>query len=79
MESTCTAVYISPNRCSYAGGKCLFKNFSGRGTDRNIRGKNGQNSAETLCLGISMSWLFSLRIPMSWDIEFLRNSDPYAS
>ena len=23
MESTCTAVYISPNKCSYTGGKCL--------------------------------------------------------
>ena len=24
MESTCTVVYISPNRRSYAGGKCLY-------------------------------------------------------
>ena len=51
MESTCTAVYISPNKCSYAEGKCLFKSFSGWGTDRNIRRCNGQNSAETLCCG----------------------------
>ena len=29
--------------------------------------------------GISMSWFFSLEIPMSWDIELLWNSDPYAS
>ena len=36
MESTCTAVYISPNKCGYAGGKFLLKSFSGWGTDRNI-------------------------------------------
>ena len=51
MESTCTAVYISPNKCSCAGGKCLFKSFCGWRTDRNVRGYNGQNSAETLCCG----------------------------
>ena len=31
MESTRTAVYISPNKCTYAGGKCLLKSFSGHG------------------------------------------------
>ena len=58
MESACTAVYISPNKCSYAGGKCLFKSFSGWGTDHNIRGYNGQNFTETLCCGFSVleSW-----------------------
>ena len=25
----CTAVYLSPNKCSYTGGKCLFKIFNG--------------------------------------------------
>ena len=30
----CTAVYISLNECSYAGGKCLFKLFSSWETDR---------------------------------------------
>ena len=44
----------------------------------NIRGCSGQNSTETLCLGISMSWFFSFGILMSWDVEFLQNSDPYA-
>ena len=36
MESTCTAVHISPNKCSYARGKCLFKSFRGWGTYSNI-------------------------------------------
>ena len=49
----------------------MFKSFSGGGTDRNIRGYNDKNSTETL------SWLFSLGIPMLWDIEFQQNSDPY--
>ena len=67
-ESTCTAVYISPNKCCYAEEKCLFKIFSYSGTDRKIRRYDGQNYPETRCRGI----------PMSWDIKFLRNSDPYA-
>ena len=29
MESTCTAVYISPNKCTYAREKCLLQGFSG--------------------------------------------------
>ena len=28
--------------------------------------------------GILMSRFFSLGIPMSWDIKFLQNSNPYA-
>ena len=51
MESTCTAAYISLNKCPYTGWKRLFKSFNGWGTDRNIRGYNGQNSAETQCRG----------------------------
>ena len=31
-----TAVYMSPNKCSYAGGKYLLKSFSGWGADSNI-------------------------------------------
>ena len=46
MNSTCTAVYISPNKCSYTWGKCLFRSFSAWGTDLNISGYNDQNSVE---------------------------------
>ena len=81
MESMCTAVYISLNECSYAGGKCLFKLFSSWETDH-IPGGPVVKIPQKLhvvaffSLGILMSCFFSLRI-LSWDIKFLQNYDPY--
>ena len=37
MESTCTAVYVSLNKCTYAGGKYLLNSFRGWATKRNIK------------------------------------------
>ena len=38
MESTCTEVYMSPNKCTYivCERKIFAKSFSGWGTDRNM-------------------------------------------
>ena len=36
IRSLSALVCISPNKCTYVGGKCLLKGFSGSSTDRNI-------------------------------------------
>ena len=77
MESTCTAVYISPNKCSYAGENVYSKVLAFE-EQITISGGTMVRIPQKLCLGILMSWFFSLGISMSWDIAFLWNSDPYA-
>ena len=77
MESTCTAVYISPNKCSYPG-ENVYLNVLAFEEQIAISGGTMVRIPQQLCLGILMSWFFSLGISMSWDIEFLWNSDPYA-
>ena len=59
---------ISPNKCSYAREKCLFKIFSCWGKDHNNRGYNGQNSTETQCRAflVSESRCRSFSVLESW-------------